>query len=81
MIRNNLVLMSLNSLLWVVGGIGEDTRIDSTLYTIVTQDYNSIPHGMDEIIIQNEPPDSLHKFTSGVSHELTSLGIPARVPF
>ena len=64
----------------VVCGVGEYTWINPMLYPVGTRDDNSIYHGVNELIVKNIFPDSLHKLTSAVSHELTTLGIPLWVP-
>jgi hypothetical protein len=68
-----------DSLLWVVSRVGEYTWINSMFYPIMAHHDNTIYHCMDKVVIKNIFPDSLDEFTSAVSHELATLGIPVWV--
>ena len=70
---------SKNVLLGVVGGVGEDPWIDTTLNPISALDHNPILHCMYKGVVEKMPPNSMHQFSVTVSQDVLLLSLPVFV--
>ena len=64
----------------IVSGVSEYPWINPASYPVRACDNNPVYHGMNEVVVKNVFPNGLNKLTPAVSHELTALGVPLRVP-
>ena len=62
--------MTHNILLWIISRIGEYSRIYTPGNTIETPDHDTIFIGLDEIFVQQNPPDGMHKFALAVGEKV-----------
>jgi hypothetical protein len=60
----------------IISGVGKKPGVDASLDSINTLDDNSIDICMNEIVIKNFGPDSMHKFTAAVCHDVGFLRSP-----
>jgi hypothetical protein len=65
-----------NLLFRIIGRIGKKSGIDTSLNSINALNDNSVDVGMDEIVIKNFAPDSMHEFTAAVCHDVYFLRSP-----
>jgi hypothetical protein len=60
----------------VISRISKKPGVDASLNSINTLDDNSIGIGMNEVVIKNFGPDSMHKFATAVCHDVGFLCSP-----
>ena len=60
----------------IIGGVGKKPGVDASLDSINTLDNNSIDIGMNEGVIKNFGPDSMHKLMVAVCHDVGFLCLP-----
>ena len=63
-------------LLRIISGVGKKPGVDASLNSINTLDDNSKDIGMNEVVVKNFGPDSMHKFTTAVCHDVGFLCSP-----
>ena len=79
-VRDEKIEKRLDLLLRIICRISKNTRINPAFYSVVANDHNAIYHGMNEIVVQEEPPDCLNELPAAVSHQPSSLCIPTWMP-
>lgn len=70
MLAGKSELNSIQLLFWIVGGIGKYSRIDSSCDTIKTLNHNTVLVGLNEVIVQEKPPDGMHKLALAVGENI-----------
>jgi hypothetical protein len=60
----------------IISGVGKKPGVDASLDSINTLDDNSVDVGMNEIVVKNFGPDSMHKFAAAVCHDVRFLCSP-----
>ena len=60
----------------IISRVSEKPGIDASLNSINTLDDNSVDIGMNEVIVKNFGPDSMHKFAAAVCHDVSFLCSP-----
>ena len=60
----------------IISRVGKKPGVDASLNSINTLDNNSIDIGMNEGVIKNFGPDSMHKLTAAVCHDVRLLCSP-----
>jgi hypothetical protein len=63
-------------LFWIISGVGKKPGVDASLDSINTLDDDSIDIGMNEDVVKNFGPDSMHKFSAAVCHDVGFLCPP-----
>ena len=60
----------------IIGGVGKKPGVDASLDSINTLNDNSIDVRMNEVIVKNFGPDSMHKFAAAVRLDVRFLCSP-----
>jgi hypothetical protein len=64
------------SLFWIISRIREYPWIDPLLNTIVAPHNHSIGMNVDEIIVEQEAPDSVHELVTTMGQNALLLSVP-----
>jgi hypothetical protein len=60
----------------IIGRVGKKPGVDASFNSINTLDDNSINICMNEVVVKNLGPDSMHKFMAAVCHDVGFLCSP-----
>ena len=60
----------------IISRVSEKPGVDVSLNSINTLDDNSIDISVNEVVVKNFSPDSMHKFTPAVCHDVRFLCSP-----